>query len=78
MPLIFPINFRESGCVPCQTCMKISLGHDESSTGNARKDGVFDYYGCVGEIVCSLCNRNICQLHSKEVKEKIYMCVDCK
>jgi hypothetical protein len=50
----------------CQICFRECIEKKE-----------IEYEGLVGSQECSVCHRNVCELHTTEIKENIRVCTDC-
>jgi hypothetical protein len=59
----FPRGWELGVTVPCSICMRILTESNEN-----------EYYGGIGDKVCSKCNRNICSIHFNNSKG---LCDDC-
>lgn len=50
------------------------MGHDTEEDLESTINKNIEYYGGVGELVCRVCQRNVCNIHSNS---KFGVCSDC-
>jgi hypothetical protein len=65
----FPDDWIVGETLPCQICMRNSIEEDAEEN---------EYYGGVGDKVCSQCKRNICPLHFNDKKQFCWDCLELK